>query len=172
MLMTARGRGANTGFSLAEVTLALGIASVALLSVVGLLSLAMDTSEEAGEDTALAAMTGMVVGDLHVVPFDALGRSKPWSAMAEAAAPGPMEDSVYYFTQEGVPLSGTLAATDPKAHFECVVEKSEDEGFRRIAGSVSNLVEVKLHFTWPVSANADPNLRPGESIFHASIARY
>lgn len=164
--------GARLGFSLAEVTLALGIASIALLSVVGLLSLAMDTSGTAGQDTALTTMAGFVTGDLHVAPFDQLGRPFPTLPMGEdETMPATLADSIYYFTQEGVPLPKTATATSTEAHFECVVKKSVDESFRSVGG-ISNMVQVQLNFTWPVSTSPDPAKRPEKSTFHASIARY
>ena len=170
--MDFKRKGTRFGFSLAEVTLALGIASIALLSVVGLLSLAMNTSGTAGEDTSLTTMAGLITGDLHAAPFDQLGRSTPRLPMADGETiPATFVDSIYYFTQEGVPLSAAATASSPDAHFECVVKKSVDESFRSVGG-VSNLVQMQLNFTWPVSTSPDPDKRPGKSTFHASIARY
>jgi len=161
------------GFSLVEICIALGIASVALLSVVGLLGGAMDTSSTAGQDTSLAAMTALITGDLHAAPFDALGQASPKTPMTvKATLPLAMADTIYYFTAEGTPLTGPDAATRPDSQFQCVVKKSVDESYRTAGQGPYNLVNVELNFTWPVAASTDPAKRPGKAFFHASIARY
>jgi len=169
--------GKRLGFSLVEVTLALGIASVALLSVVGLLSVAMDTSGDAGQDTSLAAMASQVMGDLHAAPFDGLGQASPRTPLTtKITLPPALMDSAYYFTAEGVPITGASAATSPDAHFECVVKKTVDDTYRAVetpgTPQIYNLVQVELGFTWPVSTNTDREKRPGKFALHESIARY
>jgi uncharacterized protein (TIGR02598 family) len=165
-------------FSLVEVTLALGVVSIALLSVVGLLGSAMDTSKVAGKDTALAAMASQVLGELRSVPFDALGHENPRIAAQDATqlpeiiVGVDLEESRYFFTNEGVPL----ASSGPDAHYECVVRKSLDADSASASSDLThqtiNRMRVILHFTWPVSSSADPLQRPGSSLLNASIARY
>ncbi|MEZ0388274.1 MAG: hypothetical protein ACAI34_14470 [Verrucomicrobium sp.] len=171
-------RNLSGAFSLVEVTLALGVVSVALLSIVGLLGSAMDTSRVAGKDTALAAMGSQVLGELRSVPFDALGQADPRTAAQNAAqlpeiiAGADLAESRYFFTNEGVPL----ASSGADAQYECVVRKFLDADSASASSDLThqtiNRLRVILHFTWPVSSSADPLQRPGSSLLNASIARY
>lgn len=153
-----------SGFSLAEVTLALGLCSVSLLTIVGLLTVSMKTSVDAGNDTALGAMTAQVLAELSSVPFDTLGKAQP-GQIASGSAPllsADTEDTFFYFTGQGEMV--------PSSHlegvYECRVRKKPDAETRSVNGSF-NLVKLELLFTWPVGAAQ----RPGKKHCYASLAR-
>lgn len=89
------------GFSLTEVTLAVGVASVALMSVVGLMPFLLNSEKENGTNTTYAALSTQV-----------LGRIK--SEIAAGATPS----SVYCFSLEG---ESVPAGDDPRAIYQCDV---------------------------------------------------
>jgi uncharacterized protein (TIGR02598 family) len=74
-------------FSLVEVSLALAVVSIALLSVMGLMPVGLNTMREAMDQTAEAQILRRISGEAALVPYDRLD--------AYAAA-GP-----YYFAQDG-----------------------------------------------------------------------
>ncbi|MDD5350584.1 MAG: hypothetical protein PHQ12_10270 [Chthoniobacteraceae bacterium] len=167
----------HRAFSLVEVVLALGIVTIALFPMIGLLSVALDATGSAGDDTALAAMCAQALADLRAAPFDALGDPAPrQAATIPATLPTTLADSTYYFSTEGTLISGTNAAGDPHALYECVVKKfpeSDTQGEK--SGSTAgpyNRVKLELFFSWPVSSNPDPAKRAGKQWYYASIARY
>ena len=56
------------GFSLLEVTIALGIAAFCLITLLGLLPLGMQTNQSAISQTAAASVLSSVVADLRATP--------------------------------------------------------------------------------------------------------
>lgn len=156
-------------FSLAEVVLALGLCSIALLSIVGLLGVSMKSSQDAGDHTALAAMSQQVLTDLAAAPFNALGEAQPRAtANPPATLPEILADSIYYFNDQGI----MVAANADDVVYQCTVRKTPDASTRGLDDGPFNRVQLELHFTWPVTANADPARRPHQQRLHASLVRY
>ena len=56
------------GFSLVEVTLALGVASVCLIAIFGLLPVGLRTNQDAIQQVAAADILGAVMTDLRATP--------------------------------------------------------------------------------------------------------
>jgi uncharacterized protein (TIGR02598 family) len=56
------------GFSLVEVTLALGVAGFCLIALFGLLPLGLQTNQNASSQTAAASLLSSVVADLRATP--------------------------------------------------------------------------------------------------------
>jgi len=158
------------GFSLVEVVLALGVATVALVSVIGLLSAAVNTSEAAGHDTRLAAMSTLVLNDLRASPFDALWEKVPRAGKSNAtiSTGSTPPDSEYYFTNEGTLVDAAKVAGNFDVLYQCVVKKTPDPKSKSANGGAYNLIQLQLSFSWPVSATK----RPGSKTIYASIARY
>lgn len=65
-------RSAPTGFSLVEVTIALGIVSFALISVMGLMPVGLSTMREAMDQTTEAQISRRISGELMLTPFTRL----------------------------------------------------------------------------------------------------
>jgi uncharacterized protein (TIGR02598 family) len=61
-------RSSRSGFSLAEVTLALGIAAFCLIAVFGLMPVGVQTSRNATSQTAATNILAAVVADLRATP--------------------------------------------------------------------------------------------------------
>jgi uncharacterized protein (TIGR02598 family) len=56
------------GFSLVEVTLALGVASVCLVTILGLLPIALRTNQNASSQTIAANILSAVIADMRATP--------------------------------------------------------------------------------------------------------
>lgn len=154
------------GFSLTEVTIALGVVAFALTSVVGLLGVALGINRSAGNDTLLVSMSTRVLSDLRSSSFDALWLAEPRQGTANASlSTGSPADSTYFFTNEGALLDRANAANSAVA-FVCRVIKTPDPATRSSDGSYNKL-KLQLTFSWSPSGRQSDT-----QTFHASIARY
>lgn len=63
-----RSRHREVGFSLVEVTLALGVAAFCLIALFGLLPLGVQTNQSSSSQTAAASVLSSVVADLRATP--------------------------------------------------------------------------------------------------------
>lgn len=77
----------RSAFTLVEVSIALAVVSIALLSVMGLMPVGLSTMREAMDQTAEAQILRRISGEAALVPYDRLDTF---------AAAGP-----YYFAQDG-----------------------------------------------------------------------
>jgi len=77
----------RNAFSLVEVSIALAVVSIALLSVMGLMPVGLSTMREAMDQTAEAQILRRISGEAALVPFDRLDTF---------ASAGP-----YFFAQDG-----------------------------------------------------------------------
>lgn len=169
------------GFSLVEIALALGIASVALFTVVALLGVASDANSSAGRDTTIVTMANQVLDDLRGAPsFDALWdkdpRAKGYVKKPTTTSPeiaGKAEyDTTYFFTQDGIMVTDSDAATNPQVVYQCTVKKTPDLPRPDERKGPSNSLKVQLIFKSPVMATPPtPDLR-NATVIHASIARF
>ncbi len=171
----------DRGFSLVEITLAIGIAAVALVTAIGLLGAAFDANGAAGRDTAIVTMTTQVMNDLRSTPsFDALWEETPRKAGNNGFVLKPTtvsnltpKPTSYFFDQNGNLITGSAPANDPNTIYECKVTKTPAMPDPKENRGPSNLLKLRLEFTSPVSANpGNPAKRPNRQTIHASIARF
>ena len=170
---------ANSGFSLVEVVHALGIATIGLVSILGLLNSATLADSGAGRDTTVVAMANYVLNDLHAVPFDALWAADPtltnnWNAgPRETQAQGDPTDTIYYFTNEGAAIPAGTAASNPDLLYKCIVHKTIDADAQNIANANQNRLKLQIEFSWPAVVDSNPPTtgKAGHKTFYASIAR-
>lgn len=161
------------GFSLVEITLAIGVAAVALVSIIGLLGVSADANGAAGRDTVLVTMTTQVMNELRGAPsFEALWAAEPRAAGfvpkpngSPSAIP---QDTSYFFNADG----RQIKAGTPDVIYECTVRKTADLPRREDNKGPSNLLKLQLFFTSPVTAHPSPDKRPNRRIVNASIARF
>jgi len=86
-------RAPPAAFSLVEVTIALGIAAVGLLSIVSLLSIAMGGVRDAAADLIAPKIASRTIADLQLMPW--------------AEVPS-LHGQLAYFDREGLPLDPQL----------------------------------------------------------------
>jgi uncharacterized protein (TIGR02598 family) len=96
-------RSSFAGFSLVEVTLALGVAAFCLIALFGLLPLGIQTNQSAISQTAAASVLASVVADLRATPKTSL--TSPQYEITFGS------ERVLYFDGEG----RAVTPTDPNA---------------------------------------------------------
>ena len=116
------GHSPTTGFSLVEITLSLGVMSICLLAVLGLLPIASQTNRSAAADTAAASIASAVLADIRATPRAAANSPQfavPFNANsvlffdAEGQATSTLSNNSIYRAEVTFPVnsSGTNAAT-------------------------------------------------------------
>jgi len=127
----------KSGFSLAEVTLALGIAAFCLVAVFGLIPVGVQTNRNATSQTAATNILAAVVADLRATP--ATSSTSTQYGVAFGTNPSPL-----YFDGAGQ-FSTSLNAN---SRYQLNVTWSGSSGLR--------YADVKV--TWPAAAtSADAN---------------
>lgn len=136
------------GFSLPEVTLAVGVASVALMSVVGLLPILLSSDQDNGANTSLTTLATQT-----------LGRISSDRAELAVGALRPTEYK-YYFSQEGEILATANNLNDPGVAYAC---RAKLEPVTGIAANPGDHVRmVHMEFTYNGASRTTKT-------FHASL---
>jgi len=128
-----RSRSSRSGFSLAEVTLALGIAAFCLVAVFGVMPVGVQTSRNATSQTAATNILAAVVADLRATP--ATSSTSTQYGVTFGTNPSPL-----YFDGAGQ-FSNSLNAN---SRYQLNVTWSGSSGLR--------YADVKV--TWPAAATA------------------
>ena len=153
--------GAENGFSLVEITLALGVAAFALTAIVGLLSLTLKNSKSAMDDTLVAEMTGDLVNTLRKQDFTNISKATNVFFDISGKRLNALDSAGLI---QGMAVS---SAVSQGAVYECVPVIAADTNTLSPDGS-ANLWQVTLNFRWPAGANSTVN----QKTIHANIARY
>ena len=119
------------GFSLVEVVLALGVISVAIVSLFGLLAISTDASRQSDVDTVVTSIARQVDTQLHNTPFANL----------------PASGAAWYFDNEGHHLTESDDVTTPPAAavYQCVMTLTGDADYD--FPKDTNLYRVELVFS-------------------------
>jgi uncharacterized protein (TIGR02598 family) len=128
----------SVGFSLVEVTLALGIAAFCLIALFGLLPLGAKTNLNSISQTAAAAMLSSVIADLRATP-----KTVPTSRQHEITIGTP---KVLYFDAEGRAVTVANPTASPRYRLTVTFPSSP-------AGTFTPTF-VTLKISWP--ALVDP----------------
>jgi uncharacterized protein (TIGR02598 family) len=128
----------SLGFSLVEVTLALGLAAFCLIALFGLLPLGVQTNQSSISQTAAASVLSSVVADLRATPRTSL-RSPQYDITFGTA-------KSLYFDSEGRAVTPTDANAIPRYRVTITFPPSPPGAFAPTF--------VTLKVTWP--ALVDP----------------
>lgn len=147
----------SSGFSLIEIALALGIFAFAIVAILGLLAVSMNSDKGAAVDSTLSQMTGTAISYL---------RSQGYTAVhTNAAFIATDTTSDFFFDSSGqlaVAVTGApLTTAQLDSMYGCTVT-------RKVTTS-ANMDYLNLEFRWPVSA---PTNRQETRTINASIANY
>jgi|GEM_PF-7096756 uncharacterized protein (TIGR02598 family) len=118
-------RQTHPGFSLAEVSIAMGILAFVVLAVLGLLGVGMNSGRSAQVDTALTVASRFALSSL------------------QTNNPAAVDGTSFWFSVDGLPLAGSS-----NAHFQCVVRTNAP------AENAPRLIGLRLEFVHPVAAPA------------------
>lgn len=136
----------DLAFSLVEVVLALGIVSFALVALLGLLSVGLKSSKQAGDDTEVAAITWQVVSKLrNATPTFTVGTPISYC---------------YDIRGQEVPATSSLS------YYICSFNSRRLPNTEVTANTI-NAIVGKLEITWPASAPAGK--RPNTNLVHVTF---
>jgi uncharacterized protein (TIGR02598 family) len=127
-----RRRSEVRGFSLVEVVLALGVISIGVVSLIGLLTISASSSRLSDEDTVFAAIARQVDTELHNTAFANL----------------PISGATWYFDNEGHHLT-----TAANAVYQCRINLTADTNYDS-PGGMRNLYRAELLFSRALGSNA------------------
>jgi uncharacterized protein (TIGR02598 family) len=144
------------GFSLIEVTLALGIAAFCLLSVFGLLPLGLSNTQSAAEQTAVSGIATAISADLHSV--STISSSGTSTSMFNINIPSPTTlgpgssapQTVLFFTSDGSTTSASSSNGTP--HYRATIQIRPDGNLANINGKTT-LLKAWVFITWPALAD-------------------
>jgi len=137
-----KARTAAAGFSLVEVTLALGVAAVCLIAIFGLLPLGLQTNHNAIEQTNSLQVLCAVVADLRATPGSGAGTSQQFQISIPSDPSTASGNFTLYFDEHGQ-VSGSLQAN---SRYRVVVTfKPNGAGLH-----AATFADVKV--TWPAAA--------------------
>jgi uncharacterized protein (TIGR02598 family) len=157
---------AHSAFTLVEVSLAMGVASFCLLSVLGLVPVGITSNQNASEQTAAVGIATAVSADLHGT-LSIGGTTSRFGFVIPAAGGNSVQ--TLFFTQDGTPIEsqplaqGTAVAatiTHPPRYRATVTCQAED-GTSTVPASPTprnKTFKVRVQLTWP--ALADPTTAP------------
>lgn len=142
-----RGFLAASGFSLVEITLALGIVSFGLVATLGTMAVGLNTVRDATTQAAASNIARQLRGDLQQISFatNAAGNSGALNIQS-------LNQTNYYYTQEGVP--STASGAHYKAAFEVAGASVEGTGGSNdvAAFAPASAKMVKVTLSYPQSA--------------------
>ena len=140
----------KAGFSLAEVTLALGIAAFCLIAVFGLLPVGLTNNQNSTEQTTAANIVTAVVADLRSTPATS-GTSQMYQIPIPAAgstATGPYH---LYFDGGGAP-DATASQSNPAPYVASSSIFRVSVAFAPPAVNAKTATPVRILVTWPAPA--------------------
>ena len=134
------------GFSLVEVTLALGVASVCLIAIFGLLPVGLQTNQDAIRQVASADILGAVITDLRATPATTpRGEATVSRQFAINIPTNPVSEAItstLFFTGEGQPS----ASVNSESRYRLTITFLPNAGSR--AATLAHLT-----MTWPAPAS-------------------
>lgn len=132
------------GFSLIEVVLAMGIASVALVSILGMLPHAMESSRSSADQTAI----GTVLEEVH----DRI-KGEPLEA-------GPVAGSPFVYDQQGRFQGGSSdageVATGADQRFFRVEVELQEMPVDGLPPGADGLLAAVVEISWPLDESGEP----------------
>ena len=154
----------RAGFSLIEVTIALGIAAFCLITVFGLLPIGLDSSQNAAEQTTVSGIATSISADLHSTPLiSSTGTTTsrfgifipPTNQMTSSTTLPPQ---VLFFTHDGnlagpVDSNAFPGANPPR--YRATITMQADPTLSPLAPNIPNtLYKVWIFITWPALADS------------------
>lgn len=131
----------NRGFSLVEVTLALGIAAVSLLLIFGLLPVGLQTNQRSAEQTACVDILSAVAADLRATPRGIASSAQFNIAIPPNPVTGPTSITPIYFDSVGQVVTSEITA-----RYRVTIT------FLNNGGGARTATFADLKATWPAAA--------------------
>jgi uncharacterized protein (TIGR02598 family) len=154
-------RSSSRGFSLIEVTLALGMTGFCLLTLFGLLPLGLSSNETSLDQTMAGNIAGAIVGDLRSAQPLVTGTSPRFGFNIPGAGSGTTigaAPQTLYLTASGNP-TGSVGGSPVISGTAMPVYRAT-VGFAPPSGGQRTATSVRLLITWPALADGNPGQWP------------
>ena len=139
----------SSGFSLIEVTLALGVAAISLLAIFALLPVGLHNTQRAAEQTASADILSAVVADLRATPATSPRGNATTSAQFGIGIPANPVTSATTITLFFNSSGQSSAQLQPDSRYRATITFLPNGSGARTATLAS------LRVIWPASASAE-----------------
>lgn len=150
---------AHSAFTLVEVSLAMGVASFCLLSVLGLVPVGITSNQNASEQTAAVGIATAVSADLHGT--HTTGRTTSRFGFVIPPAGGNSVQTLF-FSQDGTPIESqalaqgtavTYSITTHPRYRATVTCQAEDSNVPASPTPRNKTFKVRVQITWPAVAD-------------------
>lgn len=135
-------RWAAGGFSLIEVTLAIGIVSFALLAIIGVLPIGLVNAQQSIRQTTYSHMISRISSDLSLVPFSELSEGRDIYFDSDGLQMASAENATFCADirpgQQGAAYPGSERLDDLQAHLKNVTVSikrlvaSDTDGYKTV----------------------------------------
>ena len=150
------------GFTLIEVTLAVGVAGFCLLTLSGLLPLGLSSNQTSLNQTMAGNIAGAIVADLRCAQPLVTGSSPRFGFSIPGAQSSPPTiagaEQTIYLTANGSP-TGTVGS-NPGSSGTAVSVYRATVGFAPPGANGRTATAVRLLITWPALADSNPGVWP------------
>jgi type II secretory pathway pseudopilin PulG len=156
---------ARSGFSLIEVTLALGVAGFCLIAIMGLLPVGLKTNQAATQQTTANAILSALVSDIRTTPKDPDAPGKSFSKQFKLLFGNPHNpnDVIQYLYFSNVGSTWQFAdKVDPNIPtvFYAISEYMPDPAGTGTGDDVKTATLVHVKVAWPYAGVTPPTAGP------------
>jgi len=187
----------NQGFSLIEIVLALGIISIGLVAILGLVATSINSSKDSKDDTNVALMAQAVSAQIRSIGYTAVTTGTSSFGISGASVPynqnyqNTDNNPDFFFDASGNLIRDTNGATVITSSnipsgtiplYSCTVRIKDPNSANFIANSpianrptglprapTGGLIFLQLDFAWPYGA---PTANQQHKIVYTSLAKY
>jgi uncharacterized protein (TIGR02598 family) len=143
-----KNRRRQLGFSLVEVTLAIGVAAFCMIPIFALIPIGLNTNQDTLRQTTAASLASTISADLRATPADST--TSPYFQLNIPGTGGGIITTNFYLSEDGIKL--TDPATTGPSYLATVVFTPSQEG-------TLNASTARILITWPALPNqANGNL--------------
>jgi uncharacterized protein (TIGR02598 family) len=158
-------RCARSAFTLIEVSLAVGVASFCLLTVLGLVPVGLAANQNAAQQTTAAGIATAISADLRGTPV-AAGTTSRFQIPVPTQGNNGM--STVFFSQDGTPAPGSAVNSGPVASGSNPSLYQATVTFNYDPNSSQKVFKVWILVTWPALAGAAASQPAMPSTFQGS----
>ncbi len=128
----------NRGFNLIEVAVSIGIVGFGLVALLGLMTVALNTTKDTSDDHQIAIIARQLMGDRLGTPYQV---ATPSGIPALDTVPVGGSTTLLYLTKEGAPCAPPAVYSDP-AYYRAVVDL--------VPMAPAAATHVRISVEWPV----------------------
>lgn len=132
-------KGSSKGFSLIEVTIALGITAVALVSLMGMLPRGMETLRAAADKAIEGRIHQQILGEIQLTPWESSGAGGGAGGAGESGSPiDSFDKQIRYYDDQGIELAETEKGGDSHVYTARIHLPKEGDSLPPSVGSTTH----------------------------------